>query len=415
MKQFDRVCVIGMGYIGLPTAAIFARAGVQVLGVDVNRHVVESIGRGEPHIVEPDLDLLLKEVVSEGRLRVSLTPEAADAFVIAVPTPFDADHRPDISHVEAAAASIAPVLRAGNLVIIESTSPVGTTEAVATLLGKLRPDLAMPDTGGGTSHIHVAYCPERVLPGQILREVIENDRIVGGITRESAEAARDLYSVFVTGSVGLTTAHTAEMAKLAENAFRDVNIAFANELSMLCDGNGVDVWELISLANRHPRVNILRPGPGVGGHCIAVDPWFLISADPENSRLMRAAREVNSHKPHVVADKIMNAAKQIEAPTIACLGLAYKPDVDDLRESPAVEIVASLARDGVGRILAVEPHVTALPKALVDLGLQPVALDEALHQADIVVLLVAHRAFLRMTRDQLAGKVLIDSCGGWNA
>ena len=334
MSRFTRICVVGLGYIGLPSAAVFADNGVDVLGVDVNKDAVDSINRGEPHIVEPELDVLLRKVVSTGKLKASLTPESAEAFILAVPTPFKDGKQPDLAYVEAAAKSIAPVLKRGDLVILESTSPVGATEQLSLWLAEARPDLTFPHDAGELSDIRVAHCPERVLPGQILREVVENDRIIGGITRKCAQMAMALYKIFVSGEVHLSNARTAEMAKLTENAFRDVNIAFANELSIICEGLDINVWQLIRLANLHPRVNILSPGPGVGGHCIAVDPWFIVASDPENSKLIATARAVNDGKPHFVVEKVRAKAKRIKNPVIACLGLSYKPDVDDLRESP---------------------------------------------------------------------------------
>jgi UDP-N-acetyl-D-mannosaminuronic acid dehydrogenase len=413
VTRFNRVSVIGMGYIGLPTSAVFADNGIDVLGVDVNPAAVESINRGEPHIVEPELDVLLRKVVQAGRLRASLAPEPADAFILAVPTPFKDGHEPDLSYVEAAARAIAPVLAKGNLVILESTSPIGTTESLSRWLGEQRNDLSFPHQVGELSDIRIAHCPERVLPGQILREVVENDRIIGGLTRKCAQAASALYRVFAKGQIHLTNARTAEMAKLTENAFRDVNIAFANELSVICDRLRINVWELIRLANQHPRVNILRPGPGVGGHCIAVDPWFIVSADRANSRLIRTAREVNDAKPHFVVEKVKSHAAQLKAPVVACLGLSYKADVDDLRESPAVEIVEQLAREKVAELLVVEPHVNMLPKRLADLGLALWDFDRATERANILLLLVDHASFLTVDHDVVKDKIVVDTRGAW--
>ena len=413
MSRHNRICVIGLGYIGLPSAAVFADHGVDVLGVDVNPAAVESINRGEPHIVEPELDVLLRKVVANGKLRATLTPEAADAFILAVPTPFRDGHQPDLSYVEAAARSIAPVLKRGDLVILESTSPVGATEQLSQWLAEARPDLSFPHDIGELSDIRVAHCPERVLPGQILREVIENDRIIGGITRKCAQMAMALYKVFVSGEIHLSNARTAEMAKLTENAFRDVNIAFANELSMICDGLEINVWQLIELANLHPRVNILRPGAGVGGHCIAVDPWFIVAADPINSKLIASARAVNDAKPLFVVEKVRARAKRIKNPVIACLGLSYKPDVDDLRESPAVTIVEALANAKIGKILPVEPHVDELPPRLAKLGLKLHDFDHAIKQADILLLLVGHKSFTHIDRNLINDRFVIDTCGIW--
>jgi len=413
VTRFSRICVVGMGYIGLPTSAVFADNGIDVVGVDVNPAAVDSINRGEPHIVEPELDVLLRKVVQAGKLRATLAPEPADAFIIAVPTPFRGDHEPDLSYIAAAAASVAPVLGKGNLVILESTSPIGTSEQLSRWLAAHRADLSFPHQTGELSDIRIAHCPERVLPGQILREVVQNDRIIGGLTRKCAQAATALYRIFVKGQIHLTNARTAEMAKLTENAFRDVNIAFANELSLICDRLRINVWELIRLANQHPRVNILNPGPGVGGHCIAVDPWFIVAADPENSRLIRTAREVNNSKPRFVIEKVRAHAAKLKQPVIACLGLSYKANVDDLRESPALEIVAELARQKVGEILVVEPHVNALPKELAELGVTLADFDQATEKANILVLLVDHASFLTVDHDVVKDKIVVDTRGAW--
>jgi UDP-N-acetyl-D-mannosaminuronic acid dehydrogenase len=413
MNRFERLSVIGLGYIGLPTSAVFADNGVDVIGVDVNPAAVESINRGQPHIVEPELDVLLRKVVQAGKFRATLTPEAADAFILAVPTPFKGDHEPDLAYIEAACKAIAPVLAKGNLVVLESTSPVGATEQVSAWLADARPDLSFPHQNGELSDIRVAHCPERVLPGQILREVVHNDRVIGGITRKCAQAALALYKVFVQGACHLTNARTAEMAKLTENAFRDVNIAFANELSVICDKLRINVWELIKLANLHPRVNILSPGPGVGGHCIAVDPWFIVAADRENSRLIRTAREVNNAKPEFVVEKVKAAAAKLKEPVVACLGLSYKSNVDDLRESPAVEIVAHLAKEKVAELLVVEPHVNDLPKELKGLGLELWDFDRATERANILLLLVDHASFLAIDHDVVKDKIVIDTRGVW--
>jgi UDP-N-acetyl-D-mannosaminuronic acid dehydrogenase len=413
MSRFNRICVVGLGYIGLPSAAVFADNGVDVLGVDVNQAAVDSINQGKPHIVEPELDVLLRKVVESGKLKASTLPAEAEAFILAVPTPFRDGHQPDLAYVEAAAKSIAPVLKRGDLVILESTSPVGATEQLSVWLAEARPDLTFPHVAGELSDIRVAHCPERVLPGQILREVVENDRIIGGVTRKCAQQAMALYKIFVSGDIHLTNARTAEMAKLTENAFRDVNIAFANELSVICDGLDINVWQLIKLANLHPRVNILRPGPGVGGHCIAVDPWFIVAADPVNSKLIAAARQVNDAKPHFVVEKVLAKAKRIKNPVIACLGLSYKPDVDDLRESPAVTIVEALAKAKVGKLLLVEPHVETLPKSLSKAGLKLWDFDQAVKEADILLLLVAHKSFNDLDRNKINDRIVIDTCGIW--
>jgi UDP-N-acetyl-D-mannosaminuronic acid dehydrogenase len=415
------ICVVGLGYIGLPTASLLATKGFQVHGVDVNPKAVDTINAGKIHITEPDLDILVRAAVQSGNLKAHLEPGPADVFILAVPTPFKDDHAPDLSYVEAATQSIAPHVAEGNLIILESTSPVGTTEKIAEWLRALRPDLSIPawktsgnTAGSGCCQIFIAHCPERVLPGQIIRELVDNDRIIGGIDEASVEKAEQFYRKFVNGKVLKTNSRTAEMAKLTENAYRDVNIAFANELSIICDTLGINVWELISLANHHPRVNILQPGPGVGGHCIAVDPWFIVNSVPEQARLIRTAREVNDSKPRYVIDKVKSKADRFKQPSIACLGLAFKADIDDLRESPAVDIVATLAKEHAGEILAVEPHIQALPKKLAALGNVTLTdLDNALQKADIIVLLVNHRAFKGVDRVLLKEKVVIDTRGEW--
>jgi UDP-N-acetyl-D-mannosaminuronic acid dehydrogenase len=393
-----RVCVVGLGYIGLPTASLLGTKGCEVTGVDVSPEVVATINEGRIHIEEPDLDLMVKSAVQAGRLKASLTPVEADVFILAVPTPIQADKQPDLSMVEAAARSIAPFVRKGSLVILESTSPVGTTSEV--VAGALRK--AGLSVG---EDVLVAYCPERVLPGRILTELVENDRVVGGVNDASTEAALEFYQSFVRGEVVGVDSRTAEMVKLAENSFRDVNIAYANELSMICGNAGVSVWEVIRIANRHPRVKILQPGPGVGGHCIAVDPWFIVASDPERARLIRAAREVNDSKPHWVIDRVKQCAATVRKPVIACLGLSFKADVDDLRESPAAEIVRELQHANVGELLVVEPHLLFHP----DFDLVPV--EEALSRANIVLVLVDHKPFKRIRREVLHEKLLIDTRG----
>lgn len=410
------VSVIGLGYIGLPTAAMFASRRTRVIGVDVNPLAVDTINAGGIHIVEPELDMIVRAAVSAGHLRATLSPEPADAFLIAVPTPFRDDHEPDMRHVRAAVESIAPVLTKGNVVILESTSPVGATESLIGWLAAARPDLVFPRKTGDVCDVHVAYCPERVLPGQVVRELVINDRIIGGVTPACAERAASVYSIFVTGELLRTDVRTAEMCKLTENAFRDVNIAFANELSLICDRLGISVWELIRLANRHPRVDILQPGCGVGGHCIAVDPWFIVSKTPEEARLIRTAREVNDDKPRWVRDKVAAAVDELAAndrqPRIACLGLAFKPDIDDLRESPALGIACALAERFPGRVMAVEPNIEALPKSLGGRATL-VELEEALEQADVLVLLVDHKPFRKIRPSLRAGQRLVDTRGIW--
>lgn len=409
-----RISVLGLGYVGLPVAGALASRGFEVIGVDVAQRIVDVINTGKIHIVEPDLDMVVQAAVSAGRLRATLKPEPSDAFIIAVPTPFTGDHKPDISYVKAAAQMIAPLLRKGNLVILESTSPVGTTEQICSWFAELRPDLVMPEAERENADIHIAHCPERVLPGSVLRELVDNDRIIGGISPLCATHAVALYRTFVRGEMHLTNARTAELAKLVENAYRDVNIAFANELSIVCDQLSVNVWDLIELANKHPRVNILSPGPGVGGHCIAVDPWFIVAASPESTPVIRAARGVNDGKPELVFAKVKAAAERLRSPVIACLGLSYKADIDDLRESPALHIVERLAQERVGELLIVEPNVKKLPASLSHASnIKLVELREALAAADIVLLLVDHRQFKRIDRDLLKPKITIDTRGIW--
>lgn len=416
MHSFGRISVVGLGYVGLPTAAVFAGTGIEVVGVDTDPRVVETINQGRPHFGEPDLDALVRRVVEGGKLRAAAVPEPADAVIIAVPTPL-AGHgdaaRPDISCVEAAARSIAPVIGPGTLVIVESTIPVGTTEHVAALLAALRPDLTFPQQAGEMAQVQVAHCPERVLPGRILHEVVNNPRVIGGMTRRCAQRAASLYRIIARGECRVTNARTAELAKLAENAYRDVNIAFANELSVICDRLRVNVWELIGMANLHPRVNILQPGPGVGGHCVAVDPWFIVATNPEEARLIRTARRINDAKPGFVCAKVRERAAQLKQPVIACLGLSYKKDVDDLRESPSVGIVRRLAEERVGELLVVEPHIAAMPRELAELGLALHDFDRAIERANLVLLLVDHMSFLQVDRDMLKDKFVIDTRGAW--
>ena len=412
--SYTTIGMIGLGYIGLPTAALLASRGMQVIGVDVDAHAVDTINEGKVHIVEPDLDIVVRSTVTTGNLRATLKPEPCDAFLVAVPTPFKDDHAPDLKYIESAARALAPVLVAGNLVVLESTSPVGTTEKLSEWLAAARPDLSFPHQVGDAADVQVAHCPERVLPGQVLQELVANDRVIGGMTPTCARAAERLYSSFVKGECILTTARTAELCKLTENASRDVSIAFANELSLVCDLLDVDVWELIELANRHPRVNILQPGPGVGGHCIAVDPWFIVHSAPEQAQLIRTAREVNDGKPAAVISRVRARAQRFREPRIACFGLAFKADIDDLRESPACRIVEALADEGIGPLLVVEPNVTALPPSLA--GQDNVTLvDErtALADADIVVGLVDHRSFRAISHSALDEKIVIDTRGMW--
>lgn len=411
-KKIERCVTIGLGYIGLPTAATIASRGVEVIGVDINAAVVKKLNDGKAHFSEPDLDILLEAAVSTGRLRATEEPVPGDVFVIAVPTPFLADKSADLSCVKQAARSVARVLERGNLVILESTVPVGTTAQLCKWIADERPDLA-PPVDGRPGDFQVAYCPERILPGRMVFELVENDRIIGGMSRTCGERAAELYRLFVRGALLQTKASIAELVKLIENAFRDVNIAFANELSILCDRLHLDVWEAISLANRHPRVNILNPGAGVGGHCIAVDPWFLISACPERTALMTAARRVNDGKPEYLLAQLRQQMERFKRPIVACLGLSYKPEVDDLRESPALYIAQSLAKDQTD-LLIVEPHIEGLPEKLANLSnVRKVGIEEAIAQADIIALLVGHQAFSEVPRGVLLGKVVLDAVGLW--
>ncbi|HEX3653471.1 MAG TPA: UDP-N-acetyl-D-mannosamine dehydrogenase [Rhizomicrobium sp.] len=407
-----RISVFGLGYVGLPVAAVLASRGFEVIGVDISPSIVEVINNGGIHIVEPDLDMIVQASVSAGRLRATLKPEPADVFIIAVPTPFREGNLPDMSSVEAATKAIAPVLKKGDLVILESTSPAGTTENICAWIAEGRPDLRLPHAESERADLYIAHCPERVLPSRVLRELVDNDRIVGGISAACAAYAGELYRTFVRGDIHLTGARTAELAKLAENAFRDVNIAFANELSVICDRIDVNVWELIELANKHPRVQILSPGPGVGGHCIAIDPWFIVAASPGDAKLIRVAREVNDNKPQHVVERVRAAASRLKQPIIACLGLSYKADIDDLRASPALDIVETIAREKLGQILVVEPNLRELPASLRKFDdVHLVELRPALTKADIVLLLVDHRQFKRIDREILKPKILIDTRG----
>ncbi len=418
-RVFNRVSVIGLGYIGLPTAAAFASRKINVIGVDVNQETVDTINRGEIHIVEPELDMIVSAAVSQGFLKATKVPEPADAFLIAVPTPFVGDeHQPNLDYIKAASKSISSVLKRGDLVILESTSPVGTTEKMMEWISAERPDLSFPSDDCLEPDINVAYCPERVLPGHVVRELVENDRVIGGMTSTCSEQAIKLYKIFVEGECFVTNARTAEMTKLTENASRDVSIAFANELSIICDELEIDVWELIELANKHPRVNVLQPGPGVGGHCIAIDPWFIISKSPQTARLITQARIINDSKPEWVVKKVIQKAQQflLENPqqsiselTIALYGLAFKANIDDLRESPAVEIANKLQIElPQTTIFAVEPNIDSLPKALEYLELVPFNL--ACSQSDIHVLLVDHKIFRENIR-AIPNNYLVDTKG----
>ncbi|MFT3717872.1 UDP-N-acetyl-D-mannosamine dehydrogenase [Pseudorhodoferax sp.] len=400
----QKIVVMGLGYIGLPTASMLATKGHTVLGVDVNKAAVDTINSGRIHIIEPDLDVLVRSAVNSGNLKASLTPEEGDTFIIAVPTPFKEENgnpkAPDLSYVEAATKAITPFLREGNLVILESTSPVGTTEFIEKTIVDARPELQ--------GKVHAAHCPERVLPGHILRELVDNDRIIGGTSKAAVAKARELYKTFCNGAILETDSRTAELSKLVENSFRDVNIAFANELSLVCDHLGVNVWETIALANRHPRVNILQPGPGVGGHCIAVDPWFIVSSAPVQSRLIKTAREVNDAKPHWVIDKVKAKAERFKSPVIGCLGLTFKANIDDLRESPSLDIVRDLIAEDVGQVLACDPNVTA---DKIDIPLHD--LKQVMKSADILLLLVDHDEFKAIDPETIKDKIVIDTRGIW--
>jgi UDP-N-acetyl-D-mannosaminuronic acid dehydrogenase len=417
--SFKTISVVGLGYIGLPTAAMFASRKIKVIGVDVNKHAVDTINRGEIHIVEPELDMLVHAAVTEGYLKAVTSPEPADAFLIAVPTPFKPCDdgqipEPDLAYIESAAKAIAKVLKKGDLVILESTSPVGATEQMAAWLAESRTDLTFPQHAGENADVNVAHCPERVLPGHVVRELVENDRVIGGMTVKCSERAIELYKTFVEGDCVTTNARTAEMAKLTENSCRDVQIAFANELSIICDKLDIDVWELISLANRHPRINILQPGPGVGGHCIAVDPWFIVSKTPEQAQLIHTARKVNDAKPLWVVDKVKvaladflqaNPHKTAVDVTISCYGLAFKANIDDLRESPALYIAQEISKYHSGKVLVVEPNICVLP--FEPKGLTLVDIDIA-KQADIHVLQVAHKEFYGL---EISSDFVIDLIG----
>jgi UDP-N-acetyl-D-mannosaminuronic acid dehydrogenase len=420
--SFNTISVIGLGYIGLPTAAMFASHKKKVIGVDVNQYAVDTINRGEIHIVEPDLDLIVHAAVTEGYLKAVTVPEQADAFLIAVPTPFKhcelgAIPEPDLSYIHKASLAIAQVLKKGDLVILESTSPVGTTEQMAEWLATARPDLSFPQHVGEAADVNVAHCPERVLPGHVVRELVENDRVIGGMSAKCSERSVALYKTFVLGECVITNARTAEMAKLTENSCRDVQIAFANELSMICEKLDINVWELISLANRHPRINILQPGPGVGGHCIAVDPWFIVSKTPNEAKLIHTARLVNDAKPEWVIEKVkiaisdflqMNPTKTTKDITIACYGLAFKPDIDDLRESPALSITKIIAEMHSGTVVTVEPNIEILPPSLSKVSL--VSKEHAFSEADIQIMLVDHQEFKELKPSK---GLLIDTKGIW--
>lgn len=411
--EFRTVTMMGLGYIGLPTAAVIASRGFDVVGVDVNEDIVNKISSAQIHIYEPDLDGLVQKVVSSGSLIARREPVESDVFVIAVPTPIGEGKNPILDHVLEAARAIAPVLKPGNLVILESTSPVGTTEAISELLAEIRPDLKLPTRDGATPEINIAYCPERVLPGRILSELVNNDRCIGGITSACARRAQRFYKRFVRGACIVTTARTAEIVKLTENAFRDANIAFANELSMICDKLAINVWDVIDLANRHPRVNILKPGPGVGGHCIAVDPWFIVHSAPELANVIRTARETNDKKAHYTIETATNLIDDRPYAQVACFGLAFKANVDDLRESPALEVAVALAQKFGARIKIVEPYINALPQSLAATGAELVSLDRALATCEIGLVLVDHDEFRSIPTGSRRHMAVLDTRGIW--
>ena len=410
-----RVSVIGLGYIGLPTAAVLASKNIEVVGVDINDQVVKKVNSGEAHIIEPDLDNLVRQAITSGNLRASSLFEKSDIFIISVPTPFMGNHEPDISFVRSAIEAIAPHLETGNLIIIESTCPVGTTDEMISFLSKQREDLKFPDSKNEISDIAIAYCPERVLPGNIVNEIVSNDRIIGGASEQCSLKAKKLYETFVEGKYYLTDSKTAELCKLAENSFRDLNIAFANELSIISDKAGVNAWELIGLANKHPRVNILEPGPGVGGHCIAVDPWFIVNSFPDESRIIRKSREVNDLKTNFIIEKIKNWLKEdsrnANQISVACLGLSFKPDIDDLRESPAVKIVNEVNQMGFNRVYLVEPHIDSLPMELEKQNAKLTNMKTALDSADLILILVKHKSFFDVRLELISRKEVIDTVG----
>ena len=414
--NIQKVCVIGLGYVGLPTAAIIANQGIKVTGVDVNKDTVETINKGKIHIVEPDLDIMVQNTVAAGYLHATTSMETADAFIIAVPTPFKEKNKPNLKYLKQAVQSIAPKLERGNLVVLESTSPVGTTKKISQWLSTARPDLKFPraseKSGSIECDIYIAHSPERVLPGKILVELVNNDRVIGGLSEPCGQRAKDLYSLFIKGKYHLTDADTAELVKLAENAYRDTNIAFANEMSLVCDKLNINIWDMIDLANLHPRVNILKPGPGVGGHCIAVDPWFIVHSAPKQTPLIQTTRQVNNDKPNWVVNQAIKAAKPTSK--IACLGLSYKADIDDLRESPAIEVIKELAARHSGLINIVEPNILELPSYLKKLlNIELCSYEHAIQQSEIIIVLTDHHEFKNADLSELENKTVIDTRGIW--
>jgi UDP-N-acetyl-D-mannosaminuronic acid dehydrogenase len=414
MHEFQSAVVLGLGYIGLPTAALIASRGIKVTGVDTKPGVVETVGSGAVHIAEPDLDGLVQKVVATGALTTAHKPVPADVFIIAVPTPIDAESKPDLSSVMAALDSIVDLIAPGNLVILESTSPIGTTDKIAAIIGQRRPDLRIGANGKDDRVcVSVAYCPERVLPGRILTELINNDRCIGGVSPSCTRLAQKFYKTFVRGACVATTAKAAELVKLTENAYRDTNIAFANELSLICERHDINVWEVIDLANRHPRVKILRPGPGVGGHCIAVDPWFIIDSAPDLARVMRVSREVNDGKTEAVFNQADELIGERPYANIACCGLAFKANVDDLRESPALKVALKLAQKYGSRLKVVEPNVRQLPPELARYGAELISIDDAVKSCEIAIVLVSHDEFKMIPISERRHLEVIDTCGIW--
>lgn len=407
-----KISIIGLGYIGIPTATFFAKNNVDVIGVDVSEQKVNLLNNGQIDITEPGLGEMFKEAVENKKFIAKTKPEAADAFIICVPTPFKDNYEPDLSYIKSAVESIAPVLEKGNIVILESTSPVGTTEKIAEWIGEIRSDLKVPSENSEESEIYIAYCPERMIPGNVF-ELVKNDRIIGGINKTSTQKVKELYSIIAEGELILTNVRTAEMSKLTENSFRDVNIAFANELSMICDKLNIDVFELINVANHHPRVNILQPGCGVGGHCIAVDPWFIVNRTPNEAKLIKQSREVNDYKPEFVIEKVMNAVKELKLnnPKITCFGLAFKPNIDDLRESPALGICKKLSLK-FKNVLAVEPNIKVLPSVLQQENVELVSLEDGL-KSDVLVMLVEHNEFKNIQPKINNNQRIVDTRGIW--
>ena len=418
ITKYKKVSVLGLGYVGLPTAAIIANKGLRVIGVDTNASTVKTINEGKTHIIEPDLEVLVRSAVNSKNLVASTIPEPADAFIIAVPTPFTTEKKPDLTFLQQAIESIAPVIKGENLIILESTSPVGTTQKVAEWLSNVRQDIEFSELNNiatiDSKNIYIAHSPERVLPGRVLLELVNNDRVIGGLTEQCGNEAESLYRLFVKGNCHVTNARTAELVKLTENAYRDTNIAFANEISLVCDKLDIDVWELIKLANRHPRVDILKPGPGVGGHCIAVDPWFIVDSAPDETPLIRASRFVNDNKPTWIVQKILNSID--ENATLACLGLTYKSDIDDLRESPSMAVIEELAKCHKGQILLADPNIESLPDSLRKiLNIKFCDFEEAISRSEVIILLTDHREFIEINKSILSNKTVFDTRGIWRS